>query len=369
MIIKKIKLLNFRNYKKISIPLNKGINIFIGSNAQGKTNILESIYVLALTKSSRTNTDFNLINFNEDFTRIIGTVHKDGFNNELEVFITKTDKKVFKNKTHIKKISNYISNLNVILFTPDDLEIIKGSPSIRRNLLNIEISQLSENYINTYNEYNKLLKNRNEYLKLLYSNGYIDERYFDIITEKLIEKAIYIYQKRNEFINDINEYLGDIYYEITGIKGLNIKYENQFEFEDFSYDNLYTIIKSKLDKSFYKEKMQGMTLYGPHRDEFSFYLNNESLKLFGSQGQQRLAVICFKLAEIYLFKEKKNENPILLLDDIFSEIDKGKKNKLVKFIQRDIQTVITATDIRGLNKKLVNDAKIYYVKDGTIEKR
>ena len=369
MIIKKIKLLNFRNYEKISLRFNKGINIFIGSNAQGKTNILESIYVLALTKSSRTTTDLNLINFNKDFTKIIGTVHKDGFNNELEVFITANDKKVIKNKTQIKKISDYISNLNVILFTPDDLEIIKGSPSIRRNLLNIEISQLSKNYINIYNEYNKLLKNRNEYLKLLYSNGYIDNRYFDVLTEKLIEKAIFIYQKRKEFIDDINKYIRDIYYNITGIKGLNIKYENQFDFEDFSYDYLYEIIKNKLEKSLYKEKMQGMTLYGPHRDEFSFYLNDRSLKVFGSQGQQRLAVICFKLAEIYLFKDKKNENPILLLDDIFSEIDKSKKNKLVKFIESDIQTIITSTDIRGLSKSLLKNAKVYYVKNGTIEER
>ena len=369
MIIKKIKLLNYRNYKKISLKFNKGINIFIGSNAQGKTNILESIYVLALTKSSRTTTENDLINFGNDFTRIIGTVHNNGFNNELEVFITKGDKKVLKNKTQIKKISDYISNLNVILFTPDDLEIIKGSPSIRRNLLNIEISQLSKNYINIYNEYNKLLKNRNEFLKLLYSNGYVDKRYFDVLTEKLIEKAIYIYQERNNFINDINKYIGDIYYEITGVKGLNIKYENQFDFYDYSKDNLYKLIKDKLDKSLYKEKMQGMTLYGPHRDEFSFYLNDLSLKQFGSQGQQRLAVICFKLAEIYLFKEKKNENPILLLDDIFSEIDKSKKNKLVKFIENDIQTIITTTDIRGVNKSLLNNAKVYYVKNGTIEER
>lgn len=369
MIIKKIKLLNFRNYNKITIKFNKNINIFVGSNAQGKTNILESIYVLALTKSPRSTSDLNLIHFNEDFARIIGTVHKDGFNNELEVFFTKTDKKVYLNKTQIKKVSNYISNLNVILFTPDDLEIIKGSPSVRRNLLNIEISQLSENYINTYNEYNKLLKNRNEFLKLLYSNGYVDERYFDVLTEKLIEKGVYIYWKRNEFIDDINKYLGDIYYEITGIKGLHIKYENQFEFDDFSYESLYSKYKEKLQKSLYKEKMQGMTLYGPHRDEFSFYLDDIALKTFGSQGQQRLAVICFKLSEIYLFREKRGENPILLLDDIFSEIDKSKKNKLVKFICDDIQTIITTTDLRGISKSLLNNSKVYYVKNGNIEER
>ena len=369
MIVKKIKLLNYRNYSKVSIKFNKNINIFVGSNAQGKTNILESIYVLALTKSSKSSTDINLIKFGEEFTRIIGTVHQDGFNNELEVFINKNEKKVYKNKTHIKKISNYISNLNVILFTPDDLEIIKGSPSIRRNLLNIEISQLSNDYINVYNEYNKLLKNRNEYLKLLYSNGYADERYFDILTEKLIEKGIIIYQKRNEFINSINKYIGDIYYEISGSRGLHLKYETQFEFDSFSKNNIYELYKDKLKKSLFKEKMQGMTLYGPHRDEFSFYLDDLSLKTYGSQGQQRLAVICLKLAEIYLFRDIKKENPVLLLDDIFSEIDKSKKNKLVKFINDNMQTIITTTDLRGLNKSLLEKAKVFYVKNGIVEER
>jgi len=369
MIVKKIKLLNYRNYSNISIKLSKNINIFVGSNAQGKTNILESIYVLALTKSPKASSDINLIRFGEEFTRVIGTVHKDGFNNELEVFINKNEKKVYKNKTHIKKISNYISNLNVILFTPDDLEIIKGSPSIRRNLLNIEISQLSSDYINIYNEYNKLLKNRNEYLKLLYSNGYADERYFDILTEKLIEKGVSIYQKRNEFLNNINKYIEDIYYEISGSRGLQLKYETQFEFDSFNKDDIYEMYKNKLKKSLFKEKMQGMTLYGPHRDDFSFDLDDLSLKTYGSQGQQRLAVICLKLAEIYLFRELKKENPILLLDDIFSEIDKKKKNKLVKFINDDMQTIITTTDLRGLNKSLLDSAKVFSVKNGIVEER
>lgn len=369
MILKKIKLLNYRNYSNISINFNKNINIFVGSNAQGKTNILESIYVLALTKSPRLSSDLNAIKFGEEFSRIIGTVHQDGFNNELEVFINKTDKKVFKNKTRIKKISNYISNLNVILFTPDDLEIIKGSPSIRRNLLNIEISQLSNDYINNYNEFNKLLKNRNEYLKILYSNGYADERYFEILTEKLIEKGTLIYIQRNEFIEKINKYLGDIYYQISGQKGLYLKYENQFEFEDYSKKNISEVYKEKLNKSLFKEKIQGMTLYGPHRDEFSFYLGDISLKLYGSQGQQRLAIISLKIAEIYLFRELKGENPVLLLDDIFSEIDKSKKNKLVKFIDDNIQTIITTTDLRGLNKSLLKNSKIFYVKEGTVEEK
>ena len=369
MIIKKIKLLNYRNYSNISINLNKNINIFVGSNAQGKTNILESIYVLALTKSSRSTTDLNLIKFGEDFTRIIGTVHNDNLNNELEVFINKTDKKVYKNKTHIKKISSYISNLNVILFTPDDLEIIKGSPSIRRNLLNVEISQLSNDYINTYNEFNKLLKNRNEYLKVLYSNGYADERYFDVLTDKLVEKGTSIYIQRKDFIDKVNKYLGDIYYQVSGQKGLHLKYENQFEFEDYSKKNISEIYKNRLKKSLFKEQMQGMTLYGPHRDEFSFYLDDISLKLYGSQGQQRLAVICLKLAEIYIFRELKKENPVLLLDDIFSEIDKSKRNKLVKFIDDNIQTIITTTDLRGLNKTLLDHSKIFYVKNGTVEER
>lgn len=369
MILKKIDLVNYRNYGKVSVALNDKINIFIGNNAQGKTNILESIYVLALTKSHRNITDLNLILFGKERAKITGKVKMDRLVETLEIQLGKTEKKVFKNKTPIKKISDYISNLTVILFTPDDLEIIKGSPSIRRNLLNIEISQIYNHYIQVLNEYNKLLKNRNEYLKMLYVNHFSDKKYLDILTEKLIEKAIFVYKKRKEFIDEINSNISEIYKEITGVDGISIHYLNNCDISLYTEEEIATKMREKYKKNYKKELMQGMTLYGPHRDDFEFYYKNENLKLFGSQGQQRLAVICFKLSEIDIFKKKTNTAPILLLDDIFSEIDKSKKNKLLRFIDRDIQTIITATDLRGISKKIVDNAFVFKVDKGNIERR
>ncbi len=369
MILKKINLVNYRNYEKVSVPLNNKINIFIGNNAQGKTNILESIYVLALTKSHRNVNESNLILYGKNSLKIEGKIKKDRILETLEIQITKNEKKVFKNKTPIKRISDYISNLNVILFTPDDLEIIKGSPSVRRNLLNIEISQISHSYITTLNEYNKLLKNRNEYLKMLYINHFRDEKYLDILTERLIEKAVIIYQSRQKFIDKINQNISSLYYEIAGVKGLWIKYLNNCDIEDFNEENIKEKLRKKYKENYKKELLQGMTLYGPHRDDFEFFIGEENLKLFGSQGQQRLSVICLKLAEIDIFKEKTNTSPILLLDDIFSEIDKSKKNKLIQFINKDIQTIITATDLRGLSKKIIKDAFVFKVTAGKIERR
>lgn len=369
MILKKINLINYRNYEKISISLNNKINIFVGNNAQGKTNILESIYVLALTKSHRNVNDTNLICYNKSLTKIEGKIKKESIVDTLEIRITKNDKNVFKNKTHIKKISDYISNLNVILFTPDDLDIIKGSPSIRRNLLNIEISQISKKYITVLNEYNKLLKTRNEYLKMLYINNFSDKKYLDILTDKLIEKAVYIYRERKNFIDAINENISKIYMEITGIEGLSIKYLNNCNINNFNDEEIRKKLLIKYKENYKKELLQGMTLYGPHRDDFDFFIKEENLKLFGSQGQQRLSVICLKLSEIDIFKKKTNTSPILLLDDIFSEIDKTKKNKLIKFINKDIQTIITTTDLRGISKKILEEASIFKVVAGKIERR
>ena len=345
------------------------MNIFIGNNAQGKTNILESIVILALTKSHRIGISPNIIKFGKKKAKINGVVRKDKIINKLGVEITENNKKLMINLDEIKKVSDYISNLNVIVFTPDDLDIIKGSPSIRRNLLNIELSQISKVYLNTYNEYNKLLKTRNEYLKLLLSNSIADKKYLDVITDKLIDKAIIIYKKRKEFIDKINESINDNYESITNDKVLSIKYIPNIEIEEFNDENISKVLKNKYESRYQKELNYGMTLYGPHRDDFEFILNEENLKYFGSQGQQKTAIISFKLAEIPIFEEYCNTKPILLLDDIFSELDVKKINKLLKLISNDIQTIVTTTDLRRINKKYLEKSIIYEVNNGEIERK
>lgn len=369
MILKNIKLKNFRNYSQLDLPLSDKMNVFIGKNAEGKTNILESICVLALTKTYKNGVEPNLISFNKKKALVKGKISDNRIIKDLEVSISEGNKTLKINKKDIKKISEYISNLNIIVFTPEDLEIIKGSPSIRRNLINIELSQISSKYLNTYNEYNKILKIRNEYLKLLLTSSIADKKYLEVITEKLIEKAIIIYEERKKYLDFINKKIDKIYKSITKEDSLKIVYEPNIEIDEFSSDNIYKILKEKFDNEYKKELNYGMTLYGPHRDDFNFSLHDKNLKFFGSQGQQKVAILAFKLSEIDIFEEYRKTKPVLLLDDIFSELDITKRNRLLEFINIDIQSIITTTDLKNIKSKYTNDAFIYEIKNGIIERR
>ncbi len=365
MIIKKINVINFRNLVKQSITFDKKINIFIGDNAQGKTNILESVYFLALTKSYRTN-DSNLVNKNEMFTKVKGEIRDVGVYKNLSVEIIDDQKKVKVNNNEVNKIADYITNLNVILVSPEDINILQGTPAERRNFLNIELSQLSKNYIKKYNEFNKILKIRNNYLKMLYNSSNPDRRYLDSLTENLIEREIDIYQERKKFIDYINKSISNIYEDIIGIKYFNIVYETNIDFENFEYEYLKEKLKEKYQNSLKKEIENGMTLYGPHRDDLKFLIGEDDIKIYGSQGQQKVAIIALKLSEISIFKDYTNTNPIILLDDVFSELDVKTRNKLINYIPSDIQVVITSNDTKGINKKFLESAKIFKVTNGKI---
>lgn len=368
MNIDRLNIINFRNYQKETIILGKGMNIFLGENGSGKTNILESISVLALTKSHRVGDSPNLIRFGTTKTKIMGKIKDNKIIKNLEVEIGIGYKNLKKNKTEIKKISDYISNLNVIVFAPDDLEIIKGSPNIRRNLLNVELSQISKTYLNTYNEYNKILKTRNEYLKILFTSGLADKQYLHIITDKLIEKAVIIYTMRNDFINKVNEHIDKIYDHIANSEGLKMIYENNIGINHYDEEELRKKLKHLFFKNEKREIMNGMTLYGPHRDDFTFFLHDKDLKYFGSQGQQKLTILSLKLSLIPIFKELTNSYPVLLLDDIFSELDIKKRNKLLKYINKDIQSIITTTDLKNINKRYLDNCNIYSVNKGKVER-
>lgn len=365
MILRKVKLINFRNYKKLSLNLDKKINIFIGDNAQGKTNILESIYFLALTKSYRT-VDQNLIRKEAVAAKVNGEIKDNSIYRSMSVEISKDSKIVRINNNEVKKISDYITNLNVILISPEDISIIQGTPAERRNFLNIELSQLSRNYIKKYNEFNKLLKIRNNYLKMLYKSSNPDRRYLDSVTDNLIEREVDIYKERKMFIDKINERITQIFENITGKKNFKVKYETNVEFSEYTDKCISDTLKERYNRNYMKEVENGMTLYGPHRDDLSFTLDNDDIKLYGSQGQQKVATIALKLSEIDIFKEVKDSYPIILLDDIFSELDTKSRNKLIGYINRDIQVVITSNDIKGLNKKFLDIAKISKVVNGNV---
>ncbi len=368
MIIRKLNLINFRNYKKIAITLDKKINIFIGDNAQGKTNILESVYFLALTKSYRT-TDFNLINKGYEKAKVKAEIKNNNIFKSLTIELTKEKKNVKVNNNEIKKISEYITNLNVILISPEDINILQGTPAERRNFLNIELSQLSKNYIKKYNEFNKILKIRNNYLKMLYKSSNTDQRYLDSVTENLIEREIDIYQERKNFIDFINNRISNIYENITGIKNFKVVYETNVDLEDFSREKIRKNLIQKYQNSLKKEIENGMTIYGPHRDDLHFLIDNNDIKIYGSQGQQKISIIALKLSEIEIFKELTDTYPILLLDDVFSELDIKNRNKLINYINKNLQVIITANDTRGINRKFLEEAKIFKVKDGMVTEK
>ena len=244
------------------------MNIIIGDNGKGKTNILESIYVLSLTKTNRYGIEENLIKFDEEIAKLEGIVRKDDLIKKQEIHLTKKKKQIFINNKEMRRIRDYISNFCVISFTPEDLEIVKGSPNVRRNMINIDISQLHNNYISYLNEFNQIVKIRNEYLKKMNIDGNSDARYLDVVNASMIEKGIKIYQYRYDFFKKINELLPKIFKKLSGLDNLTIKYETNFDLGEFELEKVKKNYESKLNKNFKVELMQGVTLVGPHRDDF-----------------------------------------------------------------------------------------------------
>ena len=367
MYLKRLKLHNFRNYKKLNISLTKGINIIYGDNAQGKTNLLESIYVLGLTKSHRSFIDNSLINNGSEYLTIEGIYSNNKIDNKLNIYIDHKNKVLKYNDNSMKKVSDYISLLNIIIFYPDDLELIKGSPINRRKYLNLELSQLYSNYYIIINEYNKILRLRNEYLKKLKQKDSTDINYINILTDYLIDKSIMIYKIREKYIKKINNYCGNIFKNIMNLDGFNIKYNKNIDV-DLNREDLKEYLKKEYDEKLKYDIKFTLTSIGPHKDDIEFYINDKNLKFYGSQGQQRVAVLALKLSEIEVFKKYKGTSPILLLDDIFSELDDSKKNNLLNYINKDIQTIITTTDLNNLDRKLVKKSKLFNIKNGDIIK-
>ena len=361
MYLKRVELKNFRNYSSLKISFNKGINIIYGNNAQGKTNLLESIYVLALTNTFKNVNDIDLIMKSRNFFNIKGILKNSKLDTTLSISYDNTKKRMLLDDSEIIKVSSYISNMNTILFTPDDLDIIKGPPLVRRKFFNTELSQLYSNYYILLNEYEKILKMRNDYIK----SGNIDINYYDIITSFLIEKDILIFKIRKKFIERINNYADEIFKNITGLSGFKIVYKPNLDYSEYDYDKnkILEVFKDKYESEY---KFLS-TFYGVHKDDFEFYLGDSNLKLYGSQGQMRISVLTLKLSEIEIFKKWKGSTPILLLDDVFSEIDEIKNNNLLNYLSRDLQVIITAVSLNSFNKEILSKAKVFRIESGKIK--
>lgn len=359
MKINSLKIVNFRNYERINLKFNDSLNIIYGNNGVGKTNLVEAIYALALTKSFRTNNDKNLIKKGELSTKIEGVVETNT-TNDYQVIINKEGKKVKIDNKVISKISDYISNINIVLLEPEEQTIFSDSPSVRRKLLNIGISQLKNDYVINLNYYNKILKQRNFYLREMYINGNSSMDYLNILTKKLIEYGFKIYKSRLEFIDKINEYISTCYQNIFESGALKIKYVS--DYNNKNEDDLF----NNYVKNYNKEIILGKTFQGIHHDDIVFMLDNQNIAEWGSNGQRKNAIFAYKLAELEVFKAETGNSPILILDDLFSALDNNKIKNIVKLLNNDIQTFITTTELDRIDEILISNAKIFNVTNGLI---
>ena len=353
MNITKLELLNFRNYKKINFDNFSNLNIIIGKNGIGKTSIIEAIYLGSLAKSFKTNNELSIINENSDFFKIKVHYFDYGPKKNLELYLDKNGKKTKINSKLQRKLSDFISQYRIILLSPDELKLIKSSPNTRRNYLNIQISQLNKEYIYFLNNYNNLIKNKNDYLKKLLLNSNLDTRYLDILDEKIVDEGMKIYKYRKKYIDSINKYIKEVFDKFIKNRGLYIKYISDYEINDKE-----KIIK-ELKKNRRKEINLGMTSFGVHRDDFEFIHNDNNSKEYSSQGLQKLIVLAMKISEVKIFIEEYDIYPILLLDDLFSELDEKNRNNIFKSLDKNIQVFITTTDLKNINKSIINKAKIF----------
>ena len=353
MWIKKIKINNFRNYKDQEINFNKNINVFFGENAQGKTNIVEAIFLSSIGKSFRASKDTELIKFGETSAQLEINYEKSDRAGNIKIDIG-NKKNIFINKIKIKKLSDLLGNVHTVIFTPDDINILKGGPQNRRKFLDIMISQLRPNYMYTYNLYKKALEERNNYLKKIKTEK-ASEEFLEIWDEQLIKYGKIIAEYRKEFIDKIKNKIKNIHNNITGNK------------EDIKIEYITDCLNEKNYKDFLKERqkldiIKGYTTRGIHRDDFQIYLNDILVNVYGSQGQHRTAMLSLKISELQVIYDEIGENPILLLDDFMSELDEKRRNNFMENI-KDTQVIITCTD----NLLLENiEAKKFKVIDGQV---
>ncbi|WP_294184966.1 DNA replication/repair protein RecF [uncultured Clostridium sp.] len=360
MYIRYLKLINFRNYRKLDIKFGKGTNIFIGDNAQGKTNLLESIYYCGIGKSPRTNRDRELINWNGRESYIRAYVERKPLDKTIEIKIFKEGKKGINiNSIKVSKLSQLMGIFNVVMFSPEDLKIIKESPVYRRKFLDIELCKFSKKYYFSLVQYNKVLNERNALLKN-WSN--YNQNIIQVYDKQLSKYGGFIIYLRNKYIEKLSEKGKIIHEDITsGSENIEFRYVTQVKDLDKPENNLFEILSSNRKKDIER----GTTLYGPHRDDFITSINGINVRSFGSQGQQKTSVLTLKFASLEIVREVIGEYPVLLLDDVLSELDLKRQNYILNSI-KNIQTFITCTGIDDIKKNSQNEANLFVVRNGKI---
>lgn len=356
MKIKKIKLRNFRNYDLINLDFNSQLNIITGDNAQGKTNLIESILYLSTTKSHRINDENLLINKDKEYSDICCELE----NKNLRILIQKNGKNLFINQKNINKVSDFIGELNAILFCPNDLNLFNQSPKYRRKFVDIEISKLSKHYTNLLKEYYKLLKIRNSYLK----HKNINFEYLDIVTEKMIVIQKVILNQRSKFIKDLVYYSNQFFFLFTNQENLiSCIYSSFMSDENFDEEK----IKLKYQESLEKDLLLKQTNIGIHKDDFIFKMSQYNIEEYCSQGQKRIVLLSIKLGLLMIIHKVIKEYPILLLDDVFSELDIVNQKKLMEIIPKDVQTFITTCSKDVYEFEQNRDTTFFKIINGKVE--
>ena len=340
MKINNVKLTNFRNYTNSIINFNDGVNFVLGKNAQGKTNLLESIYLCAISKSPRTTKERQMINFDKEYASVLLNFNTIAGNKTIEIDLSITNKKTIKvNNIPIVKLTQLIGELNIVYFSPDELKLVKETPEDRRHFLDISISQFDKTYMFDLIRYEKILKQRNCVLKSNINEQAKIEQ-LNIWTPQLIITAEKIIKKRILFIENLKKYSKIIYNSIILGENLDISYSFEEKNNISIFDDLNNQFKSNLKKEL---EMQH-TLIGPHRDDIIFKINNQDCRYFASQGQQRTVALTLKLALMEIIKEEVKEYPVLLLDDVLSELDNNRQSRLLSIV-KNYQTIISCADI------------------------
>ena len=357
MIIRSLELSNFRNYEKLNISFSPDVTILYGDNAQGKTNVLEALYTASTTKSQKGSKDKDMIKFNESESHIRMTVEDGDIERRIDMHLKSTKQKgVAIDGIPIRKASELYGIMNIISFSPDDLGIIKEGPAERRRFIDMELCQLDKLYMHNFSGYNRALDQRNNLLKQISFNAELKGT-LNVWDEQLINFGEYLIEKRDLFIKEISDIASKIHSIITENKEtLEIKYLPSTNKESF---------RNELLSSREKDIILKMTNIGPHRDDMVFMVNGQDARKYGSQGQQRTAALTLKLAEIELVKKKTGKNPVLLLDDVLSELDRNRQNKLLENIS-GVQTIVTCTGLEEFIKNRIKYDKVYRVTAGTI---
>lgn len=360
MIIKSLELENFRNYETLDIHFDKGTNILYGDNAQGKTNILEAIYVSATTKSHKGSKDKEIIHFDKEEAHIRTYLEKEDVEYKVDMHLRKSKSKgIAIDGKKIKKAADLMGLLNVVFFSPEDLAIIKDGPSERRRFADMELCQLDSFYLYNLNHYNKIINQRNKLLKDMYFNPGLKET-LNIWDSQLVSYGSKIIERRSIFAGQLCEIINEIHSKLSGGKEkLTVKYEPDVSIENF---------EEKMKENQEKDIKSKTTSTGPHRDDFSFIVNDIDIRKYGSQGQQRTAALSLKLSEIELVKKITKDTPVLLLDDVLSELDSNRQNYLLNSIG-DIQTIITCTGLDEFVNNRFEINRIFEVTDGVVERK